>query len=100
MIVTPLLRFFSDKAESSRHRTPHPTPETSKKQGLADVWVDKSSTLQLTRRVIYIAEIWSEIGLLYIVWPFLKPGERTKKNADRKIDQIKNLKISGTFPSR
>ena len=30
----------------------------------------------------------------------MKPGERTKQKVDRKIDQIENLKISGTFPTR
>ena len=35
MIITPLLHYFSDKAESLYKRTPLPTLETSEKQELA-----------------------------------------------------------------
>ena len=35
LIISPLLRFFSNQAESFRHRTPHQTQDTSEKQGLA-----------------------------------------------------------------
>ena len=43
MIVTPLIRFFSDKAESMYKRTPHPTVETSEKQGLVFIHVIKTT---------------------------------------------------------
>ena len=55
MIVTPLLHFCSDEAESLRHRTPHPTPYTSEKQGLA--FISFPHTFYYSEKLSYVEKM-------------------------------------------
>ena len=54
MIVTPLLCFFGNYAESLYKRTPHPTLENSEKQGLACLfkYLDSHGKASFPRRIL------------------------------------------------